>query len=792
MIEGVKTGGTLVEAVVASFAEAAKGSKDSAPPVAVVWTDADGQWLPLLPALRSAMPNLFTLGRYNPAERTGPSIWLKCIVDRVLPEAGPEDSVPVLYLPRVNRQELRAPGECPELLKPLVELQYRGRVWHQANGHDWTVRAMLCSESGLGLDVAEDRRTGEAFLRALPVLGETDARTLRGRRLDSDDFNKLTVPDPVRDLLLWLNDPRGFDALARGAGARGAGGRWESFAGLCQSEFGFSPENHPAAEVAGRLMAGDAALERVWVRFLEAPQVYEGVARLMSEPVAGRGGADREFEEERDPLVNERLETELRGELEAAALLPQGLACERVLALEAKHGPRRKWVWAHMDRSVWAQALHPLARLARAAQVPVGGNTLQSVAEAYATRGWEADAAAMEGLACGRKAVEVEILGRIVRTMYEPWLAASARHFQEVVTREGPQARKAVGQAGGERDTCMVFVDGLRFDVAAGLAAKLEARSLRVAVRHRMSALPTVTATAKPAAAPLSAETVAGIKAGSGVDFTPLIEGKSGWKPLTAPLLREALESAGVEVWDRDEIRVPAGTEGGGWTESGSIDSLGHALEGRLAGQLQGEVNRVAERVGALLDAGWQRVRVVTDHGWLLLPGGLPKVDLPAYLTETKWARCALVKGDPQLDVPVSEWHWGPEVKIASPPGIACFRTGATYAHGGLSPQECVVPELVVERGTVGARAVIQSVEWRGMRCRVRVETNDPRVKVDVRKHWKQAGTSIVAEKEAGSSGEVSLVVGDDSNEGVAASVVISDADGNVLAVQTTCVGERA
>ena len=35
-----------------------------------------------------------------------------------------------------------------------------------------------------------------------------------------------------------------------------------------------------------------------------------------------------------------------------------------------------------------------------------------------------------------------------------------------------------------------------------------------------------------------------------------------------------------------------------------------------------------------LLDAGWQQVVVVTDHGWLYVPGGLPKVELPYYLTK--------------------------------------------------------------------------------------------------------------------------------------------------------------
>ena len=62
--------------------------------------------------------------------------------------------VPILYLPGVSRQDLRAGGDCPLDLQPLIELQYRGAVWHQRNGRDWTVEAFLTSEDGLGLDIA--------------------------------------------------------------------------------------------------------------------------------------------------------------------------------------------------------------------------------------------------------------------------------------------------------------------------------------------------------------------------------------------------------------------------------------------------------------------------------------------------------------------------------------------------------------------------------------------------------------------------------------------------------------
>ena len=79
------------------------------------------------------------------------------------------------------------------------------------------------------------------------------------------------------------------------------------------------------------------------------------------------------------------------------------------------------------------------------------------------------------------------------------------------------------------------------------------------------------------------------------------------------------------------------------------------------------------------------------------------------------------------------------------------------------------------------------------MRCKVKVDTNDPKVRVDLRTNWKQASSSLVASvKEVGGSSEVSLVVSDDKYEGAAAVVVLMDTAGGVLAQKTTSVGEMA
>ena len=114
------------------------------PPVAVLWTDPDGVWKPLVPILQNLMPELLVLGDYAPEKRSGPVIWLKCAIAGKAPEVTlPAGAVPVLYLPGVARHELRNADQCRWEIQPLVELLYRGAVWTHRNGRDWTVEAFF-------------------------------------------------------------------------------------------------------------------------------------------------------------------------------------------------------------------------------------------------------------------------------------------------------------------------------------------------------------------------------------------------------------------------------------------------------------------------------------------------------------------------------------------------------------------------------------------------------------------------------------------------------------------------
>ena len=259
-------------------------------------------------------------------------------------------------------------------------------------------------------------------------------------------------------------------------------------------------------------------------------------------------------------------------------------------------------------------------------------------------------------------------------------------------------------------------------------------------------------------------------------------------RPLTVGQFRRLLEAAGYQCLRANETGDPAGRA---WTEHGQLDRLGHSLQAGLAARIDDQVELLRERVAMLLDEGWKEVRVVTDHGWLWLPGGLPKVDLPKFLTISRWVRCAAIEGGSTVETPVVGWDWNPRERVAVAPGIACFEAGHRYAHGGLSLQESLVPVLRITGGAGSGAADIRiaDLSWAGFRCRVRVEPVRPGLSVDLRTRIGDADSSVSQPRPVDGDGAASLLVGDDGLEGTTAAVVVLDAGGHVLAQQSTIIG---
>ena len=769
---------SVIEHLALSLSAASRfNPSDVVAPAAILWMDHDAQWLPIIPQLRQLAPQLLTLGEYQPDQRTGPAIWLRTVVDGALPEIEiPEGKVPILYLPNVSRQALRAVQECPDALKPLVELQYRGVCWTQKNGKDWTVEAFLVSEEGgLGLDVARDATTRRAMLGALAELATTSVERLKGKRLEAEDFDRLFSDDPTKDLLLWLSEPQTVKS-------EWSGGRWSAFQSRCKADFKFDPDKD--GELVGAELLGrrEGTWATVWERFAESPVLYPGVPELLRkampsdlfvEPVSSW------------PQKNETAENELRQALLDLEKSTPAKARERVLELEKLHGQRRGWAWARLDQTPLANAIGHLARLVELTASKLGGSSPVEMASLYADSAWEADTAALSAAAAVKSAVDAQAIGKALNAVYRPWLESAAEHLQVLAEKEplpghdGQSLEELLVEPGG----IVLFADGLRFDVSQRLASRMREKGWAVTLSTRWAGLPTVTATAKPAVSPVVKQ-IRGVSLGE--DFLPMVA--DGERPLTTDRFRKLLVSAGYQYVRADEIGDPAGR---GWTEDGELDKLGHSLQAKLAGRIEEQVELLFERIETLLDAGWREVRIVTDHGWLWLPGGLPSASLPKYLTETRWARCAVIKGGSKVEVPTVRWHWNAHEPVAIAPGIHCFGAGNEYAHGGLSLQESLIPVIRVTagKGTTKSAVEISEVNWAGLRCRVRVHATEPGLSVDLRTKVNDPGSSVSQARSLDDKGAASLLVADDELEGSPAVVVVLDASGHVIVKQPTIIG---
>lgn len=768
---------TVFDALLSELDRAATyNGAEHTPPAAILWTDGDRQWEPLAQRLRNAIPHLVSFGDYAPSERRGPAIWLKCMVGRTLPEANwAPDVIPVLYLPKVSRHDLRAVEECPQPLQPLAELQYRGVCWTQVNGKDWTLLAFLLS---IGLEVPRDEATLEALRRALGRIMDTPVADLQGKRLDAAFLNDLLNPDKGKRLLVWMNEP---EKARMELGDE----EWGAFRSICRKEFGFDPQTDGPIRAAELLGGQQGAWEQVWRRFAEAPASYPNLEPLLRKARPKRtGGLFDQYVRECWPQENESLEDELRS---ALANLPEASAKDSatsLLALEKAHSERRCWVWGHLGHAPLAEALRHLVTLEQAALSPLGGADVASVACAYAESGWVADSAALHALECAKSKADSDAVKNAVRILYLPWLEKTAARFQELFLQKYPHGGHCEPEPEAlETGTVVLFADGLRMDIAHRLVDGLAKKGTESQVDWRWSPLPTVTPTAKPAVSPVS-DMLTG--SGAGEDFTPVVSASG--KALTVERFRQLLADKGWQVLGADDLGDASGLA---WAELGDLDHQGHQQGWKLAHRAPECLRALEERIMALLGHGWKRVRVVTDHGWLLLPGGLPKTEMPKFLAETRWGRCAVLKDTSVVKENVLPWYWNPDVRIMLAPGVSTFVAGMEYAHGGLTPQEAVVPVLTVQlKGGPLPAATITSVEWVGFRCRIQVETKNSGLTVALRTKAAVPESNIAKERPLDDAGQTSLLVEDDGLEHAAAFVVVLDPSGRLVAQVMTAVGE--
>jgi hypothetical protein len=769
--------GTLLDHLAGSLEKAAEYNSDSQiAPAAVIWTDEGCEFVELAGMLRDRLP-LVTLGDYDPGSMTGPAEWIRCVLAGAVGWKRPSDVTPVVYLPGVSRAELRAVEECPPSLRTLAELVFRSVFFTQRNLNDWTLVGYLGNiEQGLGIEVAAPNSsdTREAARRAIRQIAAEPVERLRAQApLRASDFDRLLNPDPVRQLTRWMNAP---DEIKADLDA----GAWGAFTAACEREFDFDPEKDGALTAAELLGGRQGDWARVWATFADAPGSFPGIVKLLEQvqPLELLTAAPSSW-----PQENRNREAKLRAELVALAGHHADEIRSAIDGLWSEHAERRGWVWAKLGQAPLAEALAHIRHLAHATTSLLPEGSIAEIADAYTGGAWLADSSLVTALGVVDTAADLSAVETVVDGLYRPWADASARRFQEAMLAAAkagnlPAPYDTRSESPG---TCVVFVDGLRYDLGRQLESELVRRGLIAATDRAFAAVPTVTATAKPAVSPAASLLGPGALFGCTVKATGASQ--------NAAVLRQLIAESGFNVLEGEDTGDPRPNDRA-WTEAGIIDAFGHKFPDRLPRDLGRRLGEIADRVSALLDAGWNSVCVVTDHGWLLLPGGLPKIDLPQHLTIKRKGRCARLDSEMPVDVSVLPWYWDHDVRIAVAPGIKCFEAGVKYEHGGVSPQESIVPVISVSRAAAAAPTSIAELRWVQLRVRVHVDDAPPGALLDVRSRPGDASSSLLNKPapiaETGSS---SVMVEDDSRLGESAAVVVIAADGRVLAQRPTIVG---
>lgn len=778
---------SAVRAVVARvLREAARYNPGaSIPPAAVFWPDPDRVWESVIHLLQETAP-ILVLGEHDASKAQGPAIWIRAVLAASksveLPPhlAERNDRNPwVIYLPGHRRSALSDITSLDSSLSPLVEVALRSNWWPSAHSHSaWTPHSFLGSKDGAGLDIANDAKTKAALTSVLDRLLSEDVDELRSMgRLDAPRLHSFVMTDSVRTLLEWLDDPEAAKQELHGA-------RWDAFVATCRSTYGFDPGKVGQLGAAARLGAREGAWSDVWARFADNPRRYPNIpaaldkVRPEGDLFGGTGPHPDSW-----PSWNLEQEDVLRAALtalEARADLAETRAAVKELA--AEHLRREESVWGELGQAPLARAVAFIAELADLTANPAPAGDLKSQATWYAAEGYKVDDLALRAIAAATSAADRGAVCGALKLTYDPWVEDVARTFQAAAAA-GYKGETGLDVPAG---TCVVFVDALRFDLGHRLAKRLV--SLEVSVSPRLAAFPTLTSTGQPAVAPVRANFAAG----------PTFDAADAQgRSVRGAVFRSALADAGVQFlnWKSAET---GDINKIGWTQTNSIDELGHAQGHALVDMLDQYLALVAERIQALLAVGWRRVVVVTDHGFVMSAAPAQKVELPLALTEGDAARkprvARLKGGAARPDFPIVDWTWGFSIEMVSAPGAAAFEAGTIYEHGGLSHQECVIPviEITASAGGSGA-AQIAGIRWTGQRCRIDFEPAEAVVVAEVRLAPADPAATVGGPKSPSEPGEIKVLVDEaGAAEGTTAYVVLLSADGAVVAQRQTTVGGAA
>ncbi|QDT24364.1 PglZ domain-containing protein [Gimesia chilikensis] len=304
---------------------------------------------------------------------------------------------------------------------------------------------------------------------------------------------------------------------------------------------------------------------------------------------------------------------------------------------------------------------------------------------------------------------------------------SKAKHPIKGLLRQRDIFEKQVKPLLGEGKVAYVWVDALRFEMARGLC-RLLSDDFKLEVQPAIGTMPTITEIGMAALLPKAHESAKVVSVGGG-KLALEIDGKviKNRKDRVAFLK----EHAGVKVFDTkldDLLPKPAKKVRDGIQNadlilitSQEIDELGEAdnmSQARL--QIDGVLSHLRRGVRILADQGIKTIVLVADHGHLFADeiGEDMKIEAPGGKAEDLHRRVWVGSGgtsEPSyLRTSLTSLGIESEFDIATPWTFAVFKSkggGRAYFHGGLSPQELIVP-MVVLHSTAKPSVQTTGIQW--------------------------------------------------------------------------------
>lgn len=348
--------------------------------------------------------------------------------------------------------------------------------------------------------------------------------------------------------------------------------------------------------------------------------------------------------------------------------------------------------------------------------------TVEEVRDWYVSQGCEVDAAYRRSelirVTSGVVIDELDDLFHRARQRYETWLDQVLRAVSAVLPTPDLPAdglQRSVHHRfvrNHSERTAYVLVDALRYELGTELVRRLGTVKAEVQLLSAFGTPPSITPVGMAAVLP-----------GADVDFGLRLNTRDRLEPLVAgnPVLNvddrvKQLEHAHgqlvnvvldeVAQWSNKELKRKLGSANFVLVRSTEIDAGGESDQLAASwGSFDMTLSVLQTVVAKLLHAGVQRVVITADHGFLAVRelGEERRIDKPktgiGELHRRVWIGRGGTTTESTIKVPLAAFGIAGDLEVITPRGLGVFAAGGglQFFHGGLSPQEIIVPVVIVE-----------------------------------------------------------------------------------------------